>query len=303
MEIGLHLRFPAQGEAFPSVPVHLTALYGPDTLREIGPLLPRRVRRLYLGDEFCLNRVPSDKEFEDLLRLAEARNWSVSLLTPPLTDEGLARCGPLFDRLRSVQPKPEVVANDWGVFLALREDYPELSVGLGRLLNKGFKDPRLPDPEKFARHSREAKELLHHCTFSSRTFQARAALLGVRRLERDLLPYGKPRVTGLERFAHSVYAPFGYFTTGRVCWAASLRQPSGEKFSLGGPCGRLCDKLPSWLDRRESGLRILQNGNSLFYLYPKALLVSFLRWARRNRVRMVYQGLALAPDADAKEGG
>ncbi len=303
MEIGLHLRSTAQAESFPGLSAHLTALYGADTLKDIDGVLPRRIRRLYLGDEFCANRMPSEKELEDLLRLAHTKNWAVSILTPPLTDEGLARCLPLFDRLRSIRPAPEVVANDWGVFFTLRESYPGLDVGLGRLLNKGFKDPRLPDPERFARHSREARELLHHCTFDSRSFQERAALLGVRRLERDLLPYGKPRVAGLERFALSVYVPFGYFTTGRVCWTASLRRPAGKKFSLGGPCDRLCERLPVAFDRAESGLAIHRNGNSFFYLYPQALVVSFLRWARRRRVRLVYQGLAIAPAAGAGEGG
>lgn len=303
MEIGLHLRSSAQAESFPGLGAHLTLVYGPDKLEKIGAYLPRCVRRFYLGDEFCVNRMPSEKEFEDLLHLAAAKNRPVSLLTPPLTDEGLARCLPFFDRLRSVQPAPEVVANDWGVFFTLREAYPELEVGLGRLLNKGFKDPRLPDPERFARHSQEAKELLNHCTFDSPVFQERAARLGVRRLERDLLPYGKPRVAGFERFGVSVYAPFGYFTTGRVCWAASVHRPPGKKFSLGGSCDRLCERLPLAFGRSEGGLTVLQNGNSFFYLYPQALLASFLRWARRRRVRVVYQGLAIAPKVGAAEGG
>jgi len=303
MEIALHLRSSGQVESFEGVPAHLTALYGPGTLSDIDKILPLRVRRLYAGDEFCVNRMPSEKEFEDLLGLAGAKNWSVSLLTPPLTDEGLARCLPLFNRLRSVQPAPEVVANDWGVFFVLREAYPGLEVGLGRLLNKGFKDPRLPDPERFARHSQEAKELLNHCTFDSPVFQERLARLGASRLERDLLPYGKPRVAGFENFGVSVYAPFGYFTTGRVCWAASVHRPAGKKFSLGGPCDRLCERLPVAFDRSKSGLAILQSGNSFFYLYPQALLASFLRWARRRRVRLVYQGLAIAPKVGAAEGG
>lgn len=302
MQIGLHLRNAAQADAFPGLAAHLTALYGTDTLRDIDAVFPRRIRRLYLGDEFCANRMPLEEELEDLFRLAETNHWVVSVLTPPLTDESLARCLPLFERLRSIRPAPEVVANDWGMFFTLRESYPELNVGLGRLLNKGFKDPRLPDPERFARHSREAKELLNRCTFDSPSFQERAALLGVRRLERDLLPYGDPRVAGVESLAVSVYVPFGYFTTGRVCSTASLHRPAGKKFSLGGPCDRLCERLPAVFGRAESGLAVHRNGNSFFYLYPQELLVSFLRWARRRRVRVVYQGLAIAPDAWAKEG-
>jgi hypothetical protein len=302
MEIALHLRSSGQVESFEGVPAHLTALYEPGTLSGIEKILPLRVRRLYAGDEFCPNRLPSPKELEELLDLAASKKWAVSLLTPPLTDEGLDRCLPLFEQLRSFHHAAEVVVNDWGVLLALQERVPGLTVGIGRLLNKGFKDPRLQDPERFARHSQEAKELLNQCTFDSPLFQERAARLGVRRLERDLLPYGKPRVALFERLGVSVYAPFGYFTTGRVCWAASVHRPSGKKFSLGGPCDRLCERLPLGFDRSESGLATLQNGNSFFYLYPQALLASFLRWARRRRVRLVYQGLAIAPHGVGRGG-
>lgn len=293
MEIALHLREPSQVQDLKGVLAHLTTLYEGDTLEAVREFLPRRIRRLYLGDEFCLNRLPAATELDGLLGMARDRNWPVSLLTPPLTDEGLERCTPLLDRLRTAQPAAEVVANDWGALLFLREKYPDLDLSLGRLLNKGFKDPRLSDPGGFSRHSQEAAELLSGCTFDSGDFQGHLSGLRVRRLERDLFPYGNPRVSGSEDFGMSVYFPFGYVTTGRVCWIASIQRPEKKKFSLGTACDRPCNRLSMKVSRPEDRLSLFQGGNAVFYLYPQALLISFLRWAKRRKVRLVYQGLAI----------
>jgi hypothetical protein len=225
--------------------------------------------------------------------MARGRKWPVSLLTPPLTDEGLEKCAPLFDRLRAAQPAAEVIVNDWGALLFLRQKCPDLELSLGRLLNKGFKDPRLPDPGGFSRHSQEAAELLSGCTFDSGDFRDLVTGLHVKRLERDLFPYGEPRLSESENFGMSVYFPFGYVTTGRVCWIASIHRPEEKKFSLGSACDRLCNRLSMKVSRPEDRLSLFQGGNAVFYLYPQALLISFLRWANRRKIRLVYQGLAI----------
>lgn len=49
---------------------------------------------------------------------------------------------PLFDYLNTCHSSAEVVFNDWGVMGLLKANYPVLKLSAGRLLNKGFKDPR-----------------------------------------------------------------------------------------------------------------------------------------------------------------
>ena len=293
MEIAVHLRDPSQVQDFKGVPGHLTALYEAGTLEEAKKSVPRRIRRLYVGDEFCLNRLPSVKEMDGFLGMARARNWPVTLLTPPLTDEGLEECVPLFSRLAEDDPGTEVVVNDWGALLFLKERYPGFRLATGRLLNKAFKDPRLLEPERFQQLSQEAADLLNGCTFDSLEFQEEMRRLGVKRLERDLLPYGSARVKSPEGLGVSVYFPFGYVTTGRVCWIASFHRSGREKFSLGKSCDRLCSRLSLKLNSPDSRFELFQAGNGIFYPYPASALAPFLNWAKRRRIRLVYQGLAI----------
>lgn len=294
MEITVHLRDSSQILDFQGVPGHLTALYGEGTLdKKAMKSFTGRIRRLYIGDEFCISRLPTVAELDGLLKLARARNWPVTLLTPPLTDEGLEGCSSLFNRLVEDDPGTEVVVNDWGALLFLKERYPGFRPAIGRLLNKAFKDPRLMEPERFRQLSQEAAELLNGCTFDSPEFQEQMRRLDVKRLERDLLPYGSARVKSPEGFGVSVYFPFGYVTTGRVCWIASFRRSGRQKFSLGKPCDRPCSRLSLELHSPDSRFGLFQAGNVIFYRYSAATLAMFLSWAKRRRIRLVYQGLAI----------
>lgn len=293
MEWAVHVREPSQLESFEGFRPHLTALYGEDTLGKAlqDALFPDSFARIYVGDEFCQHRMVEPKKLEAFVRMAQDRSWAVTLLTPPVTDPGLERCARLLDLLEGADLEAEVVVNDWGALQFVRESYPALTVSLGRLLNKGFKDPRLPDAEAFSRISEEAAALLNHCTYDSAGFQGEMARRGVKRLERDLLPHGTPRWNLPERLGSSVYLPFGYVTMGRVCWLASFAETKAKRFSVADTCRRTCRDLT--LRLRTANLELLQEGNAIFYPYPASLLRSFLSWAAGCGLRCVYQGLAI----------
>jgi len=295
MELAVHLRAPSQLEAFEGVRGHLTALYEEDTLEEElqGVRVPDSFRRIYVGDEFCLHRLVDPQELDAFVCMAKDRSHAVTLLTPPVTDEGLEKCAPLFDRLDDGHLEAEVVVNDWGALHFLRERHPTLPVSLGRLLNKGFKDPRLQDAGAFARVSEEAAELLDRCTFDSARFRKEMARRGVSRLEQDLLPHGTPRWETRGGLETSVYFPFGYVTMGRVCWLASFERGETKKFSLSETCRRTCRDMSLRLTDQRRNLALLQEGNAIFYRYPAGLLASFLTWAAGCGMRCVYQGLAI----------
>ncbi|UCF90559.1 MAG: hypothetical protein JSW39_20005, partial [Desulfobacterales bacterium] len=240
MELAVHLRDPEQIGALESLPRHWPGLdeAGAVKAHHGTGWLDRTSRRLYVGDEFCVHRLPRLDELHALVQLAEGKAWGVTFLTPPLTDEGIERCSPLFDYLQQRVIQAEIVVNDWGVLLFLQERYPGFDLSVGRLLNKGFKDPRLLDPDQASRFAAATGELLKHCTFDDVEFQAKMRDLQVRRLERDLLPFGTLDLENLEGLATSVYFPFGYVTTGRVCWIASFGQSAGKKFALSNGCSR-----------------------------------------------------------------
>jgi hypothetical protein len=292
MELGLQLREP---NPIPELRRHIREIYGDDLPQNHQWLeaLPRAIGRVYLGDEFCVQRLPRPDEFDSLIRTAAANGWKTTLLTPPLTDDGLRRCRPLLDRLQQHDPCAEVVVNDWGVLLFLKQHYATLRAAVGRLLNRGFKDPRLGDARDAARSSPDMAELLNRGTFDDREFCRKMAELGVERFERDLLPYELLPQDRTLSGSTSIYFPFGYITTGRVCWVASFQADPGRKFSLSHACGRPCSRFWLALNHDHLVLRTFQDGNTVFYLYPPDSLRALIGSSSGSDVRLVYQGIAL----------
>jgi hypothetical protein len=223
--------------------------------------------------------------------LAKGGNRALTFLTPPLTDAGIAKCGPLFDIFKDMDYGAEVVVNDWGLLLFLKEKYPLFQLSVGRLLNKGFKDPRLMNSDEALTLSAETAEFFNTCTFDAVEFPAKMRQLNVKRVERDLLPFGEAEIKHHGELQTSVYFPFGYITTGRVCWLSSFYTDAGRKFSISNGCRRICQKISLKLNHAKTGLQLFQTGNTIFYLYPPSKLAALVKQAETQRLRLVYQGL------------
>jgi hypothetical protein len=295
MELAIHIRQRGQLDELDRIPNQVCELYEdlePEAQNWVRSI-PERVERVYVGDEFCVHRMPEPDVLEAITRSAGSKGWPVTLLTPPVTDEGLDRCSRLFRLLEREAPDTEVVANDWGLLCLLKDNHPSLAVAAGRLLNKGFKDPRLADPERAADISEDANELLNGCSFSTPSFQKKLREMDVRRFERDLLPYGEPDTKSTDGLGTSVYFPFGYVSTGRVCWVASFKAPAAKKFSPLAACHGPCDGLLLEMDGARSNFRLFEGGNTVFYLYPPSVLGSFATDPTYKEVRLVCQGLAI----------
>jgi len=296
MELAVHLRGPEPQEDLSNLAQHLANYYDATLLSKENWFknFPSTVNRIYIGDEFCSHRLPSLSELKALYQFAEKRGLGVTLLTPVLTDEGLSKHASLFDYLSERDPAAEVVVSDWGSLFFIKERYSHFQVAAGRLLNKGFKDPRLADPEKTASFSSEARALLYESTFDQRAFQEKLARLGIARIEKDLLPHGAfPGKDSSPPLKVSVYFPFGYITTGRVCWMASALQAVEEKFTPPRFCSRPCNDSTVELKGGAFALPLIQSGNTVFYRYRLSVVGSLFEAAQRKNVRLIYQGFAL----------
>jgi hypothetical protein len=293
MELAVHLRNPQHVQALNDLPGHLSMLYDGKAFKglDASALVDQRSLRLYIGDEFCIHRLPGIDELDAICQAAKGENRALTFLTPPLTDAGIARCGPLFDILKDMDYGTEVVVNDWGVLLFLKEKYPSFQLSVGRLLNKGFKDPRLSNPDDAPELLAETAELFNTCTFDAVEFPATMRQLNVKRLERDLLPFGESEIKRHEELQTSVYFPFGYITTGRVCWMSSFHTVAGRKFSISNGCRRTCQKISLKLKHAKTDLLLFQTGNTIFYLYPPSKLAALVKHAKTHKFRLVYQGL------------
>jgi hypothetical protein len=139
----------------------------------------------------------------------------------------------------------------------------------------------------------EADSLLSSSSFDQRPLRDELINLGVTRIERDLLPYaGRPPtvVPGLDT---SIYFPFGYVTSGRVCWVSGFSQAGTEKFIPQRECPKPCRRAPLRIKSDRFSAPVIQSGNTLHYLYTVPMLAAVVEEARREELRLVYQGFAV----------
>jgi hypothetical protein len=300
MNISLHLRQPGQEPSALSVRSHAASVYDGLTGRKPGFAedlfsadMDPVIDRWYIGDEFCANRLPSAEDSAAFVRRAAGAGAALTLLTPPLTDARIDELVPVLECLAGASAPVDVTVNDWGLLFFLKERFPRLPLALGRLLNKGFKDPRLGPPETVMAAAENDRDVLEHATFDQPCFRAKASSLGISRFERDLMPYD-PRTAFAEGPpAVSVYFPFGYVTTGRVCWPSTFAPGRETDFRPRRACGRPCEGRSLALAHPAAGFPLRQSGNTIFYLYPISVTEELLRRAGEGRVRLVYQGAAL----------
>ncbi len=300
MDISLHLRRPGQELPAQSVRLHAASLYARGTGRDPGVAGDLSVAgedpvidRWYIGDEFCASRLPSVQVAAEFARRADVAGVALTLLTPPVTDDQIDSLVPVLARLAGASVPVEVTVNDWGLLFFLKSWFPDLPLALGRLLNKGFKDPRLGAPETVKAAAEADRAVLEHATFDQPRFRERASALGIARLERDLMPYDPRTDFGDNPPAVSVYFPFGYVTTGRVCWPSTFAPGREADFRPRRACGRPCEGRPLALAHPANGFPLRQSGNTVFYLYPAPVTAALLRRAGEGRLRLVYQGAAL----------
>lgn len=287
-ELALHIRKLSETVHLNAVGDHLLNYYGKGL---IEPTDLSHTERIYVGDEFCPIRLPQPKFLRHCCQFAQENNMGLTLLIPVLTDTWLDRCGKLFEILTLGFPEAEVVVNDLGTLLFLKEEYPSLRLSMGRLFNKGFKDPRLS--LQGLTLTQEKKALLSESTFDNPEFQTLLDRFDLSRVERDLMPYSQYLAENGGGHETSYYFPFGYITTGRVCWTATFMENSARDYRPRSQCSQPCKDLRFQLKSDSQSLALFQSGNTVFYLYPDHLMSALLNKAAQDDCRLIYQGACL----------
>src|SRR5262245_50219738 len=80
--------------------------------------------RCAFGNEFCEHLAPSPAALGSALAAAHSDNLNFTLLTPYVSNQGIATYKPLFALL--AERGGEVVFNDWGILNLLRREFPML---------------------------------------------------------------------------------------------------------------------------------------------------------------------------------
>jgi len=217
---------------------------------------------LYFGTEFCQELLPGISETEAFCAHCTERGLEAVLLTPIVTHRGLTRLDRLLGGLASRGWFPAVVFNDWGVLELLRKAHPSFPLRMGRLMNRGLRDPRL-----------DMRALGHEGENTERGAGIRklASSLGVSAVESDadLEPgYLGAGANGLKRALH---VPFTFVTSGRNCLEKAAVTPAGKgifthglKTGCKAPCRGICRKEY----RQDTQKQMWRAGNTLFFEVP-----------------------------------
>lgn len=217
--------------------------------------------RLYFGHEFCQRLLPSPEELLRAAARAVERNVGFTVVTPFVTNAGLKLVRELMAALleRAWNDRTEIVVNDWGVLRDLRRTRPNAAIALGRLLTKQKRGPRLlriaeKMPEAAMSHFRRSNCDVPHVVEFLKT-------MSVARVELDNLLQGMRRNGGLPG---SLYHPYGYITTTRLCLLAGGDRPGKNLRSLG-TCAQECRNYAVTLRHEDMPVPLLVKGNTQFY--------------------------------------
>jgi len=220
--------------------------------------------RLYFGAEFCQRLVPTTDELGTALDHAADRGMAFTLMTPYVTTEGLARVEPLLDALATRVPDAEVVVNDWGTLDLLRERYASLRPVLGRLMTKQKRGPRaLTLVDKVPGTMRAP---LRSISVELPAYRRFLAANGINRVELDNPLQGlEVDLAGDEPpLAGSLYTPFAYVSTTRMCLANGCESPRGREAGRIVPCGRECQRYTFTRTHPSMPVPVILKGSAQF---------------------------------------
>jgi len=231
--------------------------------------------RIYYGTEFCQNLIPTLDDLKRIFSLVKRKKKNFTLLTPYVTDFGVKKIAPLLEFLDTQAQRIEVVFNDWGVFKLIREGYKNLEPVLGRLLTKQRRDPRAYDillnrqkaKKIFDKKSKKTAIIIPKKVPLSLYEHFKASVINmpifqkflldnnIKRVEIDNLVWDM-KIEMPKEIGVSVYLPYAYVTTTRLCGLINLTYAA---------CKKECQRFYFSFKSNSSPVPFYSRGNTLFY--------------------------------------
>lgn len=239
---------------------------------QLKPYMDKGIEYVYFGNEFCEYKIPTIDQLKRMLDICKTDGILCVLVTPVVSDYGINKLSDLIDCLINNSITIPVVINDMGVFeLIKRKKYSGECI-VGRILEKSNHDCRASREEFDNYYGENGKKFAKTpgiiSDYSKMIFDG----YGVDRYEFDL-----PKV-GFELPIHgnySLYWPYSYLTTGRVCMFRSLDLSGRDKFLVGDVgCGKLCTKykvekrkpINGYLPEKKAEMFLFQKGNTVYFI-------------------------------------
>lgn len=233
------------------------------------------ITHLYFGSEFCEYRLPLPGKIREILTLCEKEKIIPVFVTPPVSEYGIKYLEDNMDNVFSFGKDIEVVVNDLGVLEYIYSYYPDVSLAIGRLFDKTSHDPRILSQDIELYYGVEGIKFAQTPGILSYYYLKTLSRYHINRYEFDFPKVGLS-VNG--EFNYSLYWPYQYLTTGRVCMFRAIQYRGREKFLTGGEkCSEPCRMLKAELRKPVNGfvvengrkidnMYLFQKGNTLFYL-------------------------------------
>lgn len=220
--------------------------------------------RIYFGQEFCERLLPAETQLASAISLADEKGLHFTLVTPYVTCRGLEHVERLLTLLAARQPDAEVVFNDWGVFHLVRNDFPQLTPVLGRLLNKMKRGPRIMNI--FEKIPKESQDYFRTPGIDVPSTVEFLMSSGIGRVEFDNLLQGISLEGTDRRIRKSLYLPFAFISTTRFCLSANCDNPDyADRIGIF-PCNRECQRYTFHLFNPVMTLPLIRKGNTIFFL-------------------------------------
>ena len=233
--------------------------------------------RLYFGQEFCQNLIPSPNEVEQAYYYSRQLGWDYTYVTGGyLTASGLDKVRRNLAKLKEIGAEADVVFNDWGVMRILMREYPEFGRVMGRLLNKQtrlnlFTLPQhvlpvlgseLQEPVDVVRQ----KQIRAYADTSLNNPEFNQALLdwGVKNVDMDIMAQGILRPEDGWRMNLGLYFPWSFIATGRNCATCGTIMPYRSYQITDDPCPRPCQKYNCTPEFRDYKMTVMQRGPGIF---------------------------------------
>ncbi len=183
---------------------------------------------VYLGGEFCENRLPSPADYK---RLAAIFHGRVVTVTSIMSERGLGRAADLLKKYLGRQKDFEIVVNDWGLLQILQDKYRgKARPVLGRLIVWEIARMDKPFLNSFCRE------------------------YGIKAAEADCEPVLK-QLSGFKGAIH-YHGPYRFRSTSRYC-------PHMKAFNSA-PCARVCGAPVKLRNPKVLGEDLYMIGNAYF---------------------------------------
>ena len=241
----------------------------------------KEIDRIYFGNEFCDCLIPNLQNVKEVYKYCKAKDIQFSMVMPYITENEISKVDSILKYLSGLHEEIEIVCNDWGTVYIITEKYDGLCIVVGRLLDKMSKDVRISYDDYQKIFDNDSLQYITTSNIYAKSYGRFLQKYNIRRIELDCPPQGLKLQQEQNIYNNvnvSLYVPFAFITTGRMCMMRFLNQENEKKYSLETDCKMSCQRYEQIMkkirncqfDRNSKyvydNIQLYRKGNTVFYL-------------------------------------